>query len=833
NLLGIDGTTACAMIQAAMATPIPAAYLSSGGTFDRDHCIKAILDYVRGFNIRNEVLGTTSVTVNRPRVLGDIFHSSPVLVDPPVDQFFCDLGLHSQCISTLYQYDQTRLVPRLPNPLPSDEYTVADGTITAYEKYWRDHETRKRVVLVGANDGLLHAFDAGSPTTSPPTLNPNGFRQVVYGSGTGNEVWAFIPPDQLPRLWLMLRGHQVFVDGEIMVRDVWVDGVQNDKGGGGFVNASLVKQDVEYHTVAVASERQGGNHFFALDLTDTTTPKMLWLYPPPCSDEEAMWGQTWGQFSPKPPPIGPVLLQTSNTAGPANYGVDHTEERYAVFLNGGHSPYMNRGRIASILDVYTGAPLFVASYKPSAASGDPAKAMRFGFPAAGALVDYGTENRYQPDGFFDTAVIGDEGGQIWTFRMAAPGHINTSGNGLVDNWTFGRAYEPNPDSPDDPRYRQPIYGLASTVVQEDTGWLRTYVGSGDRAHVRSQNGGDCRPDDPMTCIAAGCAVSTSLQMDSATRRYSSTFSSAGGSSAASPAISSPTQSFSTLSGPACNAASVSETVQVSSCPASAMNFTESTLNFSCSGSPLACTEGAFPQPTPNANRNYTTTPAAAPNSFVSVAVLANGSLTRALGAPADAATYDQNRLKLSQLVDVTNTRANSNGDVTTVATAPAAARSAPGWAIRYNTLDEKTSTGAAVLGGCVLWNTLLPTGGATGCASAGANLAVLYQADVVTGAPTCASSFISGADYARTITRNVLAPPSEPAASFAVGAGGSSVQLSVLHVAAPGGGLTIGGGSGVDKIDVESEAELLQVIHSLPLTVDQHVCRHVDPTVCK
>ena len=74
-----------------MAAPIPAAYLSSGGTFDRDHCIKAILDYVRGYNIRNEVIGTTSVTVNRPRMLGDIFHSSPVLVDPPVDQFFCDL----------------------------------------------------------------------------------------------------------------------------------------------------------------------------------------------------------------------------------------------------------------------------------------------------------------------------------------------------------------------------------------------------------------------------------------------------------------------------------------------------------------------------------------------------------------------------------------------------------------------------------------------------------------------------------------------------------------------------------------------------------------------
>ncbi len=834
NLLGIDGTTACAMIQAAMATPIPAAYLSSGGTFDRDHCIKAILDYVRGFNIRNEVLGTTSVTVNRPRVLGDIFHSSPVLVDPPVDQFFCDLGLHSQCISTLYQYDQTRLVPRLPNPLQSDEYTVADGTITAYEKYWRDHETRKRIVLVGANDGMIHAFDAGSPTSSPPSLNSSvGFRQVLYGSGTGNEVWGFIPPDQLPRLWLMLRGHQTFIDGDIMVRDVWVDGVQNDKGAPGFVNKPLIKQDVEYHTVAVAGERQGGNHFFALDITDTNTPKMLWVYPPPCSDEEAMWGQTWAQFSPRPPPIGPVLLETNNAAGPANYGATHTEERYAVFLNGGHSPYQNRGRIASLLDVWTGAPLFVASYNPAGADTDPARAMRFGFPAAAALVDYGTENRYEPDGVFDTGVLGDEGGQLWTFRMSKPGHFNSS-TGLIDNWSFGRAYEPNPGSPDDPRYRQPIYSLASTTVQEDTAWLRAYVGTGDRAHVRSQKGGDCRPDDPITCVTAGCTVSTSLQMDSASRRYSSTFASASGSSAASPAISSPSQAFATLSGAACNEASVSETVQVSSCPASGMSFTENTLNFSCSGSPLTCTDGAFPQPTPNVNRNYTTTPPDVPNTFVSVAVLTNGGLTRSLGLPADATAYDQGRLSLSSLVDVTNTTADSNGVITSIATAPAAARSSPGWVIRYGTIDEKTVTGAAIAGGCVLWNTLLPTGGATGCASAGANVAVLYQGDPVTGAPTCASSFISGAAYARTITRNVLAPPPEPAAAIAVGAGGSSMQVSILDISPgpPDPTLPLPPGSVMNSL-VQSKAELLQMIQSLPLTADQHVCRHVDPTTCK
>jgi type IV pilus assembly protein PilY1 len=821
NALGIDGTPACSLVQAALATPIDPSYLNSSGVFDRNHCILAILDYVRGFNSRNELKNTTSLSANRLRMLGDIFHSSPVMVDPPVDQFFCDLGLHPQCVSTLYQYDPTRLVPRLANTTPSAQYTVSDGSIGAYEKYWRDHEGRKRVVLVGANDGMIHAFDAGSPTSTPPTLDPSlTFRQVLYDKGTGSEVWSFIPPDQLPRLWLMEAGHQIYLDGDIMVRDVWVDGVPNDKGGAGFVNQPLVKQDVEFHTVAVAGERQGGSHHFALDVTDTNTPKLLWVYPPPCSDQEAAWGQTWSQVSPRPPPIGPVLLETTNSAGQANYGVAHTEERYGVFLNGGHSPYQNRGRAVALLDAFTGVPLFLASYQPSADDADPAKAMRFGFAASAALVDYGTQNSYEPDGFFDSAVMGDEGGQVWAFRMGLPGHID-SGTGLVNNWTFGRAYEQDPNNTNDPRSHQPIFNLASTAVQPDTGWLRAFVGTGDRAHIRSQTGGDCRPDDPMTCITAGCAVSTSVTMDNATTRYTSTFSSAAGSSQSSPAISAPTQAIGSVPANACNASAVTESVQVSSCPASGMSFSE-TLNWSCSGGGTqSCTEGTFAQPTPDKTRNYTTTPPVGGNTFVGVAVLANGTLTRAMNSAGDGVAYDQGRVKLSDLVDVTSTTANSSGQVTSVS-APAASRTAPGWALKYATIDEKTVSSATVAGGCVLWSSLLPSGGGS-CAAGGTNVAATYQSDPFTGAPTCAAGFIQGALYARKINVNVGGPPSDSGATIAVGAGGSSVRLSVLGVSQ--GGLT--------NTQISTSTELLQMIQSLPLTAEQHVCRHVDPTTCK
>ncbi len=825
NTLGLTGTNACAQIKAKMATPIPAAYLNSSGVFDADHCAKAVIDYVRGFNVLNEVAGTNSITANRAHMLGDIFHSSPVVVDPPVDQFICNLGLHTQCVSTLYQYDTAQSVARLPSPTPSAQYTIGDKTLTAYEKFWEDHETRQRIVLVGANDGMLHAFDAGSPTSTPATLNPSvGFRQVVYGSGTGNELWAFIPPDQLPRLWLMLRdGHQIYMDGDIMVRDVWVDGAPNDKAASGYVNQRLVKQDVEYHTVAVAAERQGGTHFVGLDVTDTTTPKMLWVYPPPCSQDEAAFGQTWNQYSPKSPPIGPVLLQTRNTAGLPNYGVDHTEERYAVFLNGGHGPYQTRGRGAAIVDVYTGNPLFVAKYNPTSTTvNDPAKAMRFGFAATGALADYGASDDYFPDGIFDTGVIGDEGGQIWTLRMAQPGHINSS-TGLVDNWTFGRAYEPDSANSNDPRVHEPIYTITSLAVDNDN-WLRAYVGTGDRAHVRSQNGGDCRPDDPMSCVTAGCTVTSSLAMDNGPVTYASTFSSGVGNSASSPAFSSPVQTVSTT-GNACNRASVNQTMTVTCSSTPAMSFTENTLSFTCAGSPLACTEGAFPQPTPDTN---VATPATAKNQFLAVAVLASLSPPRRMNGPTatttdDGPTYDQNRLTSSTLTDVSNVTADASRNITSAA--QPAIPGGPGWILKFPTLDEKTVTSATVLGGCVLWNTLLPSGGTVGCASAGANTASAYQADQYSGAPNCASAFLSGNTYQRKITRAVLSPPPEPAAAVAIGAGGSSMRLSTLEIQP--------GSQEVTQTTVATSNELLQMVYSLPLTVDQHMCRHVDPLKCK
>ena len=791
--LGITGTTACARI---------AQRMPGNPTLSALQCAQTIIDYVRGKDVFGE--NPTDPNGDRPHVLGDIFHSSPVVVDPPVDQFICSLGLHAQCAQTLYGYQAPAAQAAAT---PTDLYAAGTKKIDSYEKYLEDNQARQKIVLVGANDGLLHAFDAGTPADAPPAPDPAvPYRNVRYNRGTGDEVWAFVPPDQLPRLWLMMvNGHQYSMDGDIMVRDVWAD-------GSAATNHAGYKESGEFHTLAIASEREGGTHFVALDLTDPANPQMRWMYPPPCSPEEQQWGQTWAQFAPRPPPVGPVLLQTSAQGAIQRYG-STTEERWAVFLNGGHDPYGTRGRVAALVDAWSGAPIFKAQY--DAGGSGPGASMRWALPAVAALVDYAHDGAYAPDGFFDTAVLGDEGGQIWTFRFAEPGHVGAGG--LVDNWTFARAFEPDTSATKSALGRQPIYTVASTTVQVENGWLRAYAGTGDRAHVRSTGGGDCRPDDLTTCVAAGCNVSSTLTLDDGPVRYASTF---GGSSGA---FAAPAQSVTSQSAFACTAADGTLSIGVSACPAALTNFSES-VPFSCSGSgaAFACSEGSFPSPTPSSNRGLAAGAPGAPG-FFSVAVFADATgapaRQRKLDVAADAASYDGGRISAGELVDVTSTAAT-----TTSIIGPVASRGSAGWSLRYGNIDEKTVTSSTLLGGCLVWSSLLPGAGAGGCASAGSVTAPFYQADYLTGAPNCAQSFLSGTAYARSISRNVISPPPEPSAAVSIGAGGKSLRLSTLEIQP--------GAQEVTQISVSGTNEMLQLLYSLPLTKDQHTCRHADRAAC-
>ncbi|TFH32963.1 MAG: hypothetical protein E4G97_01715, partial [Deltaproteobacteria bacterium] len=100
---------------------------------------------------RDNVINTV-----RSLPLGDIFHSTPVVVGAP-SRYFADV---------------TGIDARL-------------GFVNAYAH-------RKRIIVAGANDGMLHAFNAGNWNAS---ATPPG-----YDAGTGDEEWAYIPGFLLPNL---------------------------------------------------------------------------------------------------------------------------------------------------------------------------------------------------------------------------------------------------------------------------------------------------------------------------------------------------------------------------------------------------------------------------------------------------------------------------------------------------------------------------------------------------------------------------------------------------------------------------------------------------------
>ena len=111
-----------------------------------------------------------------------------------------------------------------------------------------------------------------------------------------------------------------------------------------------------------------------------------------------------------------------------------------------------------------------------------------------------------------------------------------------------------------------------------------------------------------------------------------------------------------------------------------------------------------------------------------------------------------------------------------------------------------------------------------GCASAGSTIAPFYQADALTGAPNCAFSFLTGTNFARSIQRNVLSPPPEPAEAVAISKSGTQMRFSTLEIQP--------GAQEVTQMTVTTSSEMLQMLYSLPVSIDQHTCRHIDANAC-
>jgi Tfp pilus tip-associated adhesin PilY1 len=140
--------------------------------------------------------------------------------------------------------------------LESDGTTCAAGN-PGYRCFQEKHRARRQMLLVGSNDGMLHAFDAGLPQDIDP--DPVAV-QVDFDNGTGSEIFAYAPRATLRTVRTLAEGsnHRWGGDGNPAAADVFIDPVHNG------VPDPL---DREWRSVVITGLREGGSAYFALDLT--------------------------------------------------------------------------------------------------------------------------------------------------------------------------------------------------------------------------------------------------------------------------------------------------------------------------------------------------------------------------------------------------------------------------------------------------------------------------------------------------------------------------------------------------------------------------------------
>jgi type IV pilus assembly protein PilY1 len=141
-----------------------------------------------------------------------------------------------------------------------------DSTLgdSSYQTFRNQIKNRRHMVYVGANDGMLHAFNAGFYD-----VNTNSYNTTASGKTTralGSELWAYTPFNLLPHLkWLLDPDYQhvPYVDGNVQSFDVKI--FNDDAAHPGGWGTILV----------VASRFGGGSYTFDHDRVTATAPITL------------------------------------------------------------------------------------------------------------------------------------------------------------------------------------------------------------------------------------------------------------------------------------------------------------------------------------------------------------------------------------------------------------------------------------------------------------------------------------------------------------------------------------------------------------------------------
>lgn len=282
-----------------------------------------------------------------------------------------DSSLNSQSDNRLFRERQA-VLGDISQSRPAYFKTSNAGYLDAnYKAYKASTANRTPAVYVGANDGMLHAFNAT----------------------TGNEMWAFIPTPVIANLANLAdkeygsNYHTNYVNGSPVVADVCISGCSGS--------------NAVWRTILVSGLNGGGRGYFALDVTTPTSPVLLWEFYAQPSGTNSNLGYTFGN---------PVVTKMQDGRWVVLLTSGYNNGSYARKLNDGtfvnNSPSGDGGGYLYVLDANSGSLLKTLSTGEGSA-GNPS-----GLSKISGYADQMFEN--------NTALNvygGDLNGNIWRFNI--------------------------------------------------------------------------------------------------------------------------------------------------------------------------------------------------------------------------------------------------------------------------------------------------------------------------------------------------------------------------------------------------------------------------------
>jgi hypothetical protein len=245
---------------------------------------------------------------------GDVFHSDIVYTGAPLKgKIYLQNYNPSECTLATVDADG--------NPSDPD----------CYQKFRLDQSSRRKVIYVGTNTGIIHMIDANTVDAAAP--------ETVDG---GREIWGFIPDEVLPTLKTIAidKTFSYTTDGRMLADDIYCHGATSDP----------------WKTILTFGLKDGGQSFYTLDITTVQNyPTLLWKF-----KDVNYSANSWCK---------PIIGKIRYTDGTLTY------DRWVVIVSGGRAfnnenPADSRGKAVFVLDAANGDVIWMMGYNSASGAED-------------------------------------------------------------------------------------------------------------------------------------------------------------------------------------------------------------------------------------------------------------------------------------------------------------------------------------------------------------------------------------------------------------------------------------------------------------------------------